>query len=153
MSHSNQIWWPSNSNELVRGHEAIFLVARQQSNLWPPKMVSLIISPSIRQLPFVRTEQGHQQHHHDDVLHVLLLVQVEQDAKDDDLYELLGGGHKSLADSIFWNFVCSKWKSAYFHWPFDLFYLYSKVVHIGFEKCALSETNGCGRKMKWIARL
>lgn len=151
--HYFSSWATQLNNEMVRGHEAIFFsVARQQSNLWPPKMVSLI-SPSIRQLPFVRTEQGHQQHHHDDVLHVPLLVQVEQDAEDDDLYELLGGGHKLLADSISSNSACNKWKSVSFHWTIYPFHLYSKMPHAGCEQCALIETNGCDRKMKWIARL
>lgn len=36
----------------------------------------------------VRTEQGHQQHHHHDVLHVPPLVQIQQDAEDHQLYEL-----------------------------------------------------------------
>lgn len=38
----------------------------------------------------VRTEQGHQQHHHHDVLHVPPLVQVQQDAEDHHLDELQG---------------------------------------------------------------
>lgn len=59
------------------------LTARLQNNLWVVKMAE-----STRQIPFVHTEQGHQQHHHHDVLHIPLLVQIEQDAEEDDLYEL-----------------------------------------------------------------
>lgn len=43
----------------------------------------------MEQLPLGRTEQGHQQHHDDDVLHLLPLVQVEQDAEGDNLDELV----------------------------------------------------------------
>lgn len=36
----------------------------------------------------VLTEQGHQQHHHDDVLHLPPRVQIQQEAEDHDLYKL-----------------------------------------------------------------
>ena len=54
------------------------------------------------QFPLFPTEQGHQQHHNDNVLHIPPLVHVEQDAKDDDLYELSGEkerGRECLRDT------------------------------------------------------
>lgn len=63
-------------------------------NLRPPPRTGELLS--------VHTEQGHQQHHHDDVLHIPPGVQIEQDAEDHDLYELQRGrdtGHISQSES------------------------------------------------------
>lgn len=122
-----------------------FLVARQQNNLWLPEMVSSI-TLSTRQLPFIHTEKGHQQHHHHDVLHVLPLVHVEQDAEDDDLDELPGRDKRILVVRIpFPPTLYGKCKLDHFCRPF---YLCHKVVHAGCEQRALIETNDHGRKKK-----
>lgn len=86
-------------NDNRRG--STFLVARQLNNLWPrlKRFQSIIASLPwhVSSFSVVRTEQGHQRHHDDDVLHIPPLVHVEQDAEDDDLYKLSREGEKGNA--------------------------------------------------------
>lgn len=89
------------------------------------------------------------------MLHLPPLVHVEQDAKNDDLYNLLeGGGVRQIinADSISSN-VAQKMKirialELFFYRPS---YLWNYVLYAGSERRTLIETNDRGGKMKLIA--
>lgn len=97
----------------------------------------------------VHTEQGNQQHHNDDVLHISPLVQIEEDAKEDDLNKLLRESRRSVHNHsrrIYSLQLCRKNENMNCN-PSDP-YLFHKVLRAVRVQWVLMETNDCGRKMK-----